>query len=905
MLIQVIDADYKNLGNRPLVRIFGRTKEGKAVCVFVKGHLPYFYAMPRDRDEFNKRLAESRDILEVRDEKKIIPDGYATAPRDVVKITLSNPRTVPEVRDRILDIATCFESDILFKYRFMVDKGIKGMEWIEVSGRKETTGTVDCEALAADSIEPKESDEMADLKTMAFDIEVTAPQERMPDAETDPVIIISFAFSHDYKGLKSHVIASKAVSDGEGLENEKKMFERFNDIVREYDPDIMTGYNINNFDLPYILKRMRKLGVRANFGRALDSEVYFKELNTGTKVTATGRVIADVYQLIKKAYHMKRYTLNAVSNEILKESKVDVDHKEIKILWESRRPEDHRRLIAYARQDSKLALDLLLKTNVLEKYIGLSKVSGVVLQDAIEGGEATRIDTLLLSEFGKKGILLPNRPDAREVDKRKKEKEERGLKGGLVMEPVPGLHTGGSILVLDFKSLYPSIIQTYNICPTTLLTENRDRGHVAPSGSAFATKDVRLGVIPEILERLIKQRSHFKKLAAVESNAEIKRTHNAKQMGFKIMANAFYGYLGYERARIYIIDIAGAVTSYGRVLIGAMRSHIESQFGYKIIYGDTDSLMIKTDISDMELAHAKGKEISETATKAIPGIIKGLEEQYRRDNGIPVETMPTTKSVLQLDFEKVFKCMFIETKKRYAGIVVEKSDKNWKERLDVRGIEVVRRDWCDLASETMKSVLDIILKENDPKKAINYVKERVKELEAGKTPLVKLAVTKSISQQPEHYKGRLPHITLAKKMRKRDPANAPAIGDRISYVIVRGIGLISERAESIDFIERNRLPIDSSYYIESQLLPPVERIFEPMGVMKEELLGIGRQHKITELFSTTKRHKEFVEGFSSVVCDGCGKSLPRPTLRLGPRCECGGELVFFDGVNTAKQAVFN
>ncbi len=905
MLIQVIDADYKVLNNRPIVRIFGRSKDGKSVCVFSKGYLPHFYAITQRKEELLQRLAEVKDILEVKDVQKSTPQGYSTKQSDALKITLSIPRLVPEVRDKISDIATCYEADILFKDRFMVDHGIKGMDWIRVEGRKESTSVVKCEAIEAESLKPEESDEMAALKTLAFDIEVSGPRERIPSADIDPIIMIAFSFSHLHKGQKTIVIASKSMPGAEGCENEKAMLERFKETILEYDPDIITGYNINGFDLPYIIDRMRKLGVRASFGRALDAEVYYKRMATSVRVTATGRVIADAYQLIKKAYHFKRYRLQDVSKEILKESKVDVDHKEIKPLWESRNLDDHRKLVEYNRQDAKLALDLLLKTNVLEKYIGLSRVSGVLLQDAIEGGEAKRIDVLLLSEFGKRNILLPNRPNDSEVEKRKMEKEERGLKGGLVLEPMPGLHTGGAILVLDFKSLYPSIIQTYNICPTTLLLENKETGHMAPSGASFASRDVRIGVIPEILEKLIKQRNETKKLASGETNPERKRVLDAKQFGLKIMANAFYGYLGYERARIYIIDIAGAITSYGRSLIGAAKHHIESTYGYGVIYGDTDSLMIKTDIADMEEAHKKGSEISENTTAALKGIIKKLEEDYRDSSGITKSTMPVPRSVLQLEFEKVFRSMLIETKKRYAGLVVKKEQEEWKERFDMRGIEVVRRDWCNLASDTMNSVLEIILRENDPKKAMNYIREKARELEEGKVPLNSLAVTKSISRLPDTYKGRLPHITLARRLGRRDPANAPAVGDRISFVIVRGSSLISERAETPEFIEQNKLPIDAGYYIESQLLPPVERIFESMGIGRDELIGRGKQHKITEHFAPKTTTNDVLEGYTSLVCTGCGKSYQRPTLRYGQNCECGKELVFSNGVSVAKLVMFN
>lgn len=918
MLMQVLDVDYKLLNNRPIVRIFGRSKDGKSYCVFVKGHLPYFFVLSGGQNDWKEavkqRLRGMPELLQVTEESRFIPTGFSETPLEALRVVLSNPAKVPEARDALSDFQV-FEADILFKNRFLVDKGMMGMGWVEVSGRPEITKVVSCSAIEAETIEPKESDELAELKTLSLDIEISGPNDRKPSAESDPIIMVALAFSRPFKGKETVVLCSRQTNDAQGYDDEKKMLEALKETIIDYDPDIITGYNINGFDLPFIIDRMKKLSVAPLFGRAIttDKGVYYKnmgnftsatEKNTGNiRVTATGRVIADAHQLIKKNFHMKRYTLEAVAKEILGQSKLDVDHKEIRPLWESRKSEDTKKLIEYSRRDAKLALDLLLKTNVLEKYIALAKVSGVLLQDALEGGEATRIEALLLSEFNKRGIILPNRPGHDEVEARKKEKEAKGLKGGHVLTPEAGLHTNGAILVLDFKSLYPSIIRTYNICPTTLLREGKEDGHLAPSGAAFCRAKRKKGVIPHILGELIRQRSEVKKLASMEKSPERRRILDAKQQALKIMANAFYGYLGYERARIYIIDVAGAVTSFGRRMIKATRKHLKKQYGYRVIYGDTDSLMIKTDILDLDEAHRKGKEISENVTLAIPKILKRLEKRHRKKLGYGEKAARVPKGILSLEFEKVYKSMLILTKKRYAGLMVEKTLSGWTEKLDMRGIETVRRDWCELVCETMNVTLEIVLKENDIKKAADAVKERVRELQDGKIPLAKLTVTKGITRNLDSYRGKGPHISLALKLRKRDPTNAPAVGDRLSYVIVRGNTLLSDRAETPEFILEHKLPVDASYYIENQLLPPLERIFFSMGIDKDELLGRGRQHKITDLFRAKGPAEEPIWNFTHFVCGHCNKSYEKPTLKHGPRCECGGELLFSNGFSTGRTAV--
>ncbi|MEM5871591.1 MAG: DNA polymerase domain-containing protein, partial [Candidatus Aenigmatarchaeota archaeon] len=227
-------------------------------------------------------------------------------------------------------------------------------------------------------------------------------------------------------------------------------------------------------------------------------------------------------------------------------------------------------------------------------------------------------------------------------------------------------------------------------------------------------------------------------------------------------------------------------------------------------------------------------------------------------------------------------------------------------------IETVRRDWCDLTSETIEKILEIILKENDIKLAVKYFRNVIKEIIDGKIPINKLVITKTMSKKVEGYEGMQPHAELVKKLKKRSPADAPGIGDRIGYVIIKGLELVSKRAEDPIYVLERGLEIDSKYYIESQLLPPLERIFDALGISKNELLGRGKQIDLLGILNGNghlNSHENF-EGreihedeFDGMICIKCNNKYNLPPLN--GFCSCGGMLLFSSVKGPAKNIVLS
>ena len=888
---QVLDVDYILTDSKTIIRLFGKTEKNEPITVFYEKFLPYFYVLPKEGKflEFKKILNKrfKNLIIKIETVEKFLSIGYSEKPVKLLKITLNNPSKTPLIREELRrerTVKDVFEADILFKYRFMIDHGIFGMRWYQVRGNGINTNTVKTKRkIVAEGFKELEKEKNAKLKYMSLDIEVFSGSGKLPDAEKDPIILMSMYFFPAFKGRSSLVLAAKRIQkrdeDVLGFNSEKEMLQNFLRIVDEFDPDIILGYNINNFDLPYIQTRLQKNNLPRTIGRCNQKPILQRKFANKVRNTIPGRIVVDVYELVKEATikfglfkGLKRYGLGDVSKALIGEDKVDVPHSEISDRWKTNGIK-LRKLLNYSRKDAELPLKILFKERMLDKFFEISKVSGVLLQDAVSGGESVRVENLLFREFNKRNYVLPCKPTTDEMSRRNVEKRKEGLKGAFVLKPDVGFHDK-CVVYLDFHSMYPSIIRSYNICPTTLLLKEKKVEFIqTPNGSKFVSSRVKEGIVPKILKYLLETRAKIKKEMKRTKNHERKMYLYAKQYAFKTIANAFYGHLGYVRARLYVLDIANAITSTGRNLIKRTKEIVESKTPYRVIYADTDSVMVKLNTTDLDEAFKLGKDLSELINEGI-------------------------NHVLNMKIESVFKTLLILSKKRYAGWNFEPMEGGWEESIITKGIETVRRDWCDLVSETLQEVLNTILKEQDIKKAVKIVKKRIDELKTGKMNIDKLVITKSVSKSLKSYKGVQPHIELIKKMKKREPATAPGVGDRVGFVIIKGPQMLSKRAEDPNYVKKHGLMIDSKYYIESQLLPPLERVFSALNVKKSDLMGIGKQLGLLEVVKSERKEENvFVDYLTEIdgfICNNCNNVLRR--VPLSGRCNfCNGEIVFFKG----------
>ncbi|HOT06678.1 MAG TPA: DNA-directed DNA polymerase [Methanotrichaceae archaeon] len=872
MLFQILDANYVyDSRGWPVVQLFGSTPEGKSLTCRVSGFKPYFYVsvLPGKSEAAKEGLQELGLVVE--DVDRFWPIGYQEKPVPMFRVVTKDPKGVRELRERarsVPGVESVFETDILFKNRFLIDTGLGGMGWAQVSedAALPIAGQRSPLLCRVEDIHPVERESNAPLRYLAFDIECLPKNGEMPTADTSPVILISMAFQPPYRGQEDLVLVGKPLDcqrgDVEACGDESQLLTRFFDVLSDYDPDVLAGYNSNDFDIPYLDERASRLGVEVRAGR--DQGPWFcRRVVSQSSVSITGRVVVDLLPIIRSSYSLKQYTLRTAAMELLGQEKYDVDPKEMEAIWEAG-GDELRRFISYARRDAVLALGLLLQLRLMDKYIALSRASGTLLQDVVNGGQSGMVESLLLRRFRERDRVVPPKPGSEESDERYDDSDE--LKGGAVLDPKKGLLE--DVVILDYKSLYPTIMMAHNLCYSTVVTGQAPAGSIqAPSGGLFVPPEVSAGIVPGVLQELLEERTRTKKLMKTAESEDERRFLDAKQNAMKILLNSFYGYSGYARARLYSLAVANAVTSFGRQNILRTRDMIEQigritivgkeaylpdelkgpdlrdarSFDLSVVYGDTDSVFVKI-VPAGGLVDRRCRSGRNDAGGLPQSSEVSLDDAELIGRKIAQAITSHLPPPMELIFEAFARRAIFLAKKRYALWVFEKGGQGWKERIKVRGMETVRRDWCELTSKTLNHCLELLLKMGQVEEAVEHVRTvigRVQsmDIQTDSELLEDLTLTRRYTKNPSSYKSKQPHIQLVEKMRRRG-GRVPGIGDRVPFVIVRGNRktLFVDKAEDPNYAVEKNLAIDTDYYIEKQLLPPVLRIFSSFDIDRDRLI---------------------------------------------------------------------
>ncbi|MDD4331352.1 MAG: DNA-directed DNA polymerase [Methanosarcinaceae archaeon] len=870
MDFQVLDVDYKVLNNQPVIRLFGRGADGRSVCCLVPGFEPYFYLRAEgDLDTIGRLIKDTfEQVKKVEIVKKFEPVGYQKAKKNMLKITTFLPRDVPLIRDEILKIhgvKEVYETDILFRNRFLVDRGFGGMDWVfaedesekyaefvaelGLNGKNGKCGDFACDSVIFTS-EVQKIDNLsnAPLRYLAFDIECLPLDGGMPSPEKSPVIMISFSFEPEYKGHQTLILVAKPVEGADldvlSFPNEGEMLNKFFELFCEYDPDIVVGYNHQDFDIPYITDRVKTLaeaGIKINSRIGRDgSPMGYRKFGLITRTEMKGRVVADALPLVRRGFSLKQYTLRTVSKELLDREKLDVLPGEMEEHWLDSGAKLHK-FIDYARRDSELALELVLKLKLLDKYVALARVSGTLPQEVVDGGQTSMVEQLMLREFGLRDRVIPPKPDDELSKKRYQQSSE--LKGGEVLEPTKGLLE--EVLILDYKSLYPTIMMAHNLCYTTVVLGDSPEVETIkpPSGGEFVPAKISKGIVPSILEDLLNRRGETKVLMKKAADENEYRVLDATQLALKILLNSFYGYSGYARARLYSLTLANAVTSFGRSNILNTQTLINDTIG-KVVLRDGKAFLLQEIEAPGSEAHLVELSVAYGDTDSVFVHCKAekplsLEEVSLVGNRLAELVSASLPDPMELEFESIAKRALLIAKKRYALWLFEPKNSGWEDKIKVKGMETVRRDWCELTSQTLNKVLKLVLVEGDIDGAVEYVQQvvsSVRNLDPKKDrELVEnLILTRTLTRKVESYKSKQPHLTVVEKIRKRSGIVTP-IGTRIPFLIIAGRGLFVTRAEDPDYVREHNIPIDVDYYIKKQILPPEERILGVFGVKASAL----------------------------------------------------------------------
>lgn len=585
----VIDADYTIANSVPTVRLFCKNEKGKIVLVLDQTFNPYFYAMPKEG-----KINQLKEKIEGLDTKKIgakilkieiVEKNWEGEKTKLVKITIDNPRRIPDVRNEIKnweEVKDIFEYDIVFHKRYLIDKQIEPMSWISVEGKETENkeGYKIDRIIEASSVKPIKLEKEIEFRILAFDT------EWIEEDGKSKLIMLSLVCSDKLKKVLTCCEWKKKPSYVETFKNEKEMIERFLEIVEEKDPDFLVGYNSDGFDVPKLKDKSTELKIPLKLGRD-NTPVHVVRRGRISSAKTKGRVHIDLFNFIdhilSASMRSEVLTLDEVAQELLGIGKKEMKYKEMVEIWSEK--EQLERLAEYSLNDSVLTLKLA--EYILPQIFVLCRVVGGLPFDICRNTYSQLLEFFLMRRTFIDNVLIPNRPKTEEIERRRMFPV---YKGAIVKEPIKGIHS--DILVFDFKSMYPTIIITYNISPETLNCRCcKDKKKLLKLKWHFCQK--KKGFIPKHLEGLIKKRKEVKeKIKKVKKGSkEWKRLDN-QQYALKILSNACYGYTGYVGAKWYCRECAEATAAIGRELITKIIKSAEKE-RFIVVYGDTDSVFLK------------------------------------------------------------------------------------------------------------------------------------------------------------------------------------------------------------------------------------------------------------------------------------------------------------------------
>ena len=786
----ILQASYRVMsgedGRRaPVVQLYGRLENGQSFLVRDDRQRPHFYI----------RATDAARAAQLRAGRQSPADRRTFGGDPVVRIDVDVPSDVPPLRDRLHDggIET-FEADVRFATRYLIERGIKG--GCEIEGGSEVGG----EAASAgglarifDNPVVRPADVPAEPRVLSFDIETDSKGERL-------LAISLFAPGIDEVFIVDGT-ARAMPERATRCPTEIAALHLFAERLRAFDPDVITGWNIIDFDLSVLERIAARLGYPMHLGREpgamriRTAEGYF---GSG-QATISGRLVLDGIDLLRGAFvRMDDYSLDAVAREVLGEGKAvagDARDRLGEIVHNYKH--DLAAFALYARTDARLAYQIVEKLRLVELAFARSRLTGMT-PDRVAASIAS-FDFLYLTELERVRIVAPSvkGKDAQVPDSRVHVAQQ----GGHVLEPVAGLHA--NVWVFDFKSLYPSLIRTFNIDPVGYVSDAAPAEDLLPAKDLIDTPGGKFrrapAILPRILDELFPRREAAKK-----------RHDDVAAHAIKILMNSFYGVLGTSACRFYNPALANAITGMGKHMLLWSKSWFESA-GFKVLYGDTDSLFVS----------AAGADPIDAGRRA-----RDLVLSLNRDLTLYIESRWRRESRLELEFEKLYLRLFLPrarhstrgASKRYAGWL----SGDGTEGVEFVGMEVVRRDWTALAKRVQRELYQRLFTDQPVDAYLAEIVNRVRKGELDE----ELVYHKNLRKGTDEYTATTPpHVVAARK-------SSRPLGRSIRYL------LTTAGAEPLDNLTH---PIDREHYVEKQVRPVAEPVLETLGLDFETVIGDTRQ----------------------------------------------------------------
>jgi DNA polymerase-2 len=706
----IVQPTYRVREGRPVVWLFGRLESGEAFLVEEGRFRPYFFVRAGD----DRALARER---RVRIEPTPLRDLEGGA---LARVSTALPSALPELRRRVERAGgRCFEADLRFAYRFLGDAGIRAGVEIEGSSERLDSGLL---RFVDPGLRPAEL--RPRLRTLSLDLETSPDASRIHAAA-----LVSSELE------EAHLVSQRPVAGALVHADEASLLAAVSSRVRAIDPDLLVGWNVVDFDLRTWAARCRALDLPDGLGR-VDEPMSF-QVDPGftrqSRASLPGRMVLDGIALVRDALRLEDYRLETAARALLGRGKrIDPGAADKAAEIERMRREDPEALVAYNLEDARLVLEILGREGLLDLAVERSLLSGMQLDRV--GASIASFDRLYLPELRRRGFVAPSGDPQR---------KSAPVAGGALLDPVPGLFR--DVAVFDWKSLYPSLIRTFNLDPLAHARAGDD-AIVAPNGARFSRSEA---ILPDIIERLMASRE-----------AARRRGDRHADQALKIMMNALFGVLGAASCRFFDPELANAITSFGQQTLGWTREAFEKA-GVRVLYGDTDSVFV---------------QLPEAPGGGAGALAETLRDDAAREVARRVREAYAVEPRLELELECVFERFFLPhvrgggagSKKRYAGLV--------KGRLELVGLESVRRDWPAVAARLQRGMLERVFADADP---VPFVREVVAAVRSGALD-AELVYAKRVRKGAlDRYTATTPpHVHAARKA-------GGTIGPVVRYVIAR------------------------------------------------------------------------------------------------------------------------
>lgn len=805
----LVDIHYKIRDGKAIIYLYGRTPEGKQVCITDDSFEPYFYALPKD-------LSIKDKILQVKDVKgnqalfvrqvELITKKYLGVDKKVFKITVNIPTAVPIIKNALKywdEIETLFEYDILFVRRYLIDKNLTPMTLCTAEG-EQIQEKSKVPVFKATSITCTPEETLVKPRILAIDIETYNPDKQM--APQKNAILMVALYGENFRKVITWKEFKTKEDYVEFVQSEPELLEKTIKAIEQYQPDILTGYFSDGFDLPYIKIRADKHRIPFTIG--LDYSELKISGKTRVEATINGITHVDIFKFIRrvisKTLKTDSYSLNAVSKELLGDVKHGIDINLLAAAWDNH-TEDHLEEFAkYNLQDA--ALTYRLAEKLLPNMLELVKIVGAPLFDISRMSFSRFVEGYLIKQAYFYNEIVLNKPDYNQ----KRQRMGEHYVGGFVFEPKPGLYK--NLAVFDFRSLYPTIIASHNISLETLNCDCcRGTNKIPLENTNLWFCQKKKGFVPIIIEDLITRRMRIKELLKKEKSSLL----ITRSQALKDLSNSFYGYLGFHAARWYNHNCAQSVTALGRDYVHKVIDKAKER-GFVVVYGDTDSIFFERGGKTQEDALAFCQEINAD----LPGI-------------------------MELEFEGFFKAgIFVPTKTSDAGAKKKYALADEEGNITIKGFETVRRNTSIIAKDVQRKVLEIVLLETNPEKAMKYFRETIDALRQHSLPVDKMIIKTRLSKNIEEYDMITPAVAAAKLIQAK--GGEAGAGTMVEFIVTQGKGRIRDRVKLPS--ESTPDDYDVDYYTNNQIVPAVDRIFSVFGYKKEDLLESKDQSSLTSFF---------------------------------------------------------